>query len=52
MGETQRRVRRHNVPYWLAESDLRAIASATPRRLPNHGGAGALYVLLRKSQRD
>jgi DNA-nicking Smr family endonuclease len=51
MGEAQRGVLRHNVPHWLAEPDLRAIVLGYTQAAPNHGGTGALYVQLRKSQR-
>jgi DNA-nicking Smr family endonuclease len=52
MGENQRGVLRHNVPLWLAEPDLRAIVVGYTQAAPNHGGAGALYVQLRKGTRD
>jgi DNA-nicking Smr family endonuclease len=52
MGETQRGVLRHNVPVWLAEPDLRAVVLGYTQAAPQHGGAGALYVQLRKSGRD
>jgi DNA-nicking Smr family endonuclease len=48
MGEAQRGVLRHNVPHWLSEPDLRAIVLGYTQAAPNHGGAGALYVQLRK----
>ena len=38
------------VPRWLDEPDLRrAVLAIAPARRPQHGGAGALYVLLRRS---
>jgi DNA-nicking Smr family endonuclease len=52
MGEAQRGVLRHNVPHWLSEPDLRAIVLGYTQAAPNHGGAGALYVQLRKGSRD
>ena len=51
MGEAQRGVLRHNVPHWLSEPDLRAIVLGYTEAAPNHGGAGALYVQLRKGSR-
>ena len=39
---------RHMVPRWLAEPEVRErLIAYTPARL-EHGGAGALYVLLRR----
>jgi len=52
MGGAQRGVLRQNVPHWLAEPDLRAIVLGYTQAAPHHGGAGALYVKLRKSERD
>jgi DNA-nicking Smr family endonuclease len=52
MGEAQRGVLRSNVPLWLAEPDLRAIVLGYTQAAPKHGGAGALYVQLRKTARD
>jgi DNA-nicking Smr family endonuclease len=52
MGEAQRGVLRQNVPHWLSEPDLRAMVLGYTQAAPNHGGAGALYVQLRKSARD
>ena len=52
MGEAQRGVLRHNVPLWLAEPDLRAVVLGYTQAAPHHGGAGALYVQLRKAARD
>lgn len=47
----ERGVLRKNVPMWLAESELRAVVvSFTTAAIP-HGGEGALYVQLRKSDR-
>jgi DNA-nicking Smr family endonuclease len=51
MGEAQRGVLRSNVPLWLAEPDLRAIVLGYTQAAPQHGGAGALYVQLRKTAR-
>jgi DNA-nicking Smr family endonuclease len=49
MGERQRGVLRRNVPLWLGEPDLRAIVSSFTEASARHGGAGALYVQLRKA---
>jgi DNA-nicking Smr family endonuclease len=50
-GERQRGVLRRNVPHWLGEPELRVIVlSFTPAGV-RHGGAGALYVQLRKGGR-
>jgi len=38
------------VPGWLAESDLRAVVVSYTEASPRHGGAGALYVQLRKAR--
>jgi DNA-nicking Smr family endonuclease len=37
------------VPRWLEEPDLRAVVLSYTQAGPRHGGAGALYVRLRKS---
>jgi DNA-nicking Smr family endonuclease len=49
-GERQRGVIRRNVPHWLEEPDLRAVVSSYTQASPRHGGAGALYVQLRKAR--
>jgi DNA-nicking Smr family endonuclease len=51
IGERQRGVLRRNVPHWLEEADLRAVVLRYAQAGPRHGGAGALYVQLRKSAR-
>jgi DNA-nicking Smr family endonuclease len=51
-GERQRGVIRRNVPLWLEEPDLRAIVVSYTQAGPRHGGAGALYVQLRRGRRD
>ena len=48
MGERQRGVIRRSVPHWLEEPDLRAVVLSYTQAGPRHGGAGALYVQLRK----
>ena len=52
LGEAQRGVLRRNVPLWLAEPDLRAVVLGYTEAAIRHGGAGALYVQLRKAARD
>jgi DNA-nicking Smr family endonuclease len=51
IGERQRGVLRRNVPLWLAEPDLRAIVLGFTEASVRHGGAGALYVQLRKGSK-
>jgi DNA-nicking Smr family endonuclease len=51
-GERQRGVLRRNVPHWLAEPELRAIVLSVTQAGVRHGGAGALYVQLRKGTRS
>jgi hypothetical protein len=41
-------VLRSSVPRWLDESELRQQIQAVAAARPRHGGAGALYVLLRR----
>lgn len=41
---------RASVPEWLAESSLRGIILKTAPARPQHGGDGALYVLLRRQR--
>jgi DNA-nicking Smr family endonuclease len=50
MGERQRGVIRRSVPHWLEEPDLRAVVLSYIQAYPRHGGAGALYVQLRKAR--
>jgi DNA-nicking Smr family endonuclease len=49
-GERQRGVLRRNVPHWLGEPELRAIVLSFTQAGVRHGGAGALYVQLRKGR--
>ena len=44
-------VLRRSVPRWLAEPDCRGSILATAPAQPKDGGAGALYVLLRRRRR-
>ena len=41
-------VLRRNAPHWLREPDMRAIVLGFEEAGPAHGGAGALYVRLRR----
>ena len=50
-GERQRGVLRRNVPHWLEEPELRPIVLSFTQAGVRHGGAGALYVQLRKGSR-
>jgi DNA-nicking Smr family endonuclease len=52
MGEPQRGVLRRNVPLWLEASDLRDVVLGFGIAAPHHGGAGALYVQLRKPRQE
>jgi len=38
------------VPRWLNEAGLRPYLLAIHRARPNHGGDGALYVLLKRKR--
>ena len=49
MDERQRGVLRRSVPHWLEQAELRAVVLSYTEAGPRHGGAGALYVQLRKS---
>jgi DNA-nicking Smr family endonuclease len=44
-------VLRRLVPHWLRESDLRSTVLGFEEAGPGHGGAGALYVRLRRRDR-
>ena len=48
MPERERGVLRRNVPRWLNDVGLRDKVLSVSEAQPRHGGAGALYVLLRK----
>ncbi|MBC6416635.1 MAG: Smr/MutS family protein [Rhodospirillales bacterium] len=47
-GRAESGVLRRAVPLWLNDADLRPIVLAISPAQPNHGGQGALYVLLRR----
>jgi DNA-nicking Smr family endonuclease len=51
LGERQRGVLRRSVPHWLEEPDLRSIVLSYTQAGARHGGAGALYVQLRRTAR-
>jgi DNA-nicking Smr family endonuclease len=42
---------RRKLPEWLAEEDLRALVAGYQPAHPRHGGGGAFYVRLRRSER-
>ena len=48
-GEGQGVLRR-KVPLWLAEDNMRSVVLRSHAAQPEHGGAGALYVLLRRKR--
>lgn len=43
---------REELPIWMTREPLRRVVLAFCTALPKHGGAGALYVLLRKFRKD
>jgi len=45
-------VLRRYAPEWLAAPDLRAIVAGVAEAPRRHGGAGALYVALKRKTRD
>jgi DNA-nicking Smr family endonuclease len=51
-GNAPRGILRRNVPFWLAEPELRAIVVGFTSAAIRHGGEGALYVQLRKRRED
>ncbi len=51
-GNAPRGVLRRNVPFWLAEPELRSIVVGFTSAAIRHGGEGALYVQLRKRRED
>jgi DNA-nicking Smr family endonuclease len=46
--ESERGVLRRMVPHWLASPTLRGVVIGFEEAAPNHGGAGALYVRIRR----
>jgi DNA-nicking Smr family endonuclease len=51
VGGRQRGVLKRSVPNWLEAPDLRAIVLSYAQASARHGGAGALYVQLRRPAR-
>jgi len=49
-GERRRGVLRRNLPQWLAEPEFREMVSSFTQAGARHGGAGALYVQLRRGR--
>jgi DNA-nicking Smr family endonuclease len=49
LDERPRGVLRRSVPQWLAEPDLRALVLSFAEASARHGGAGAIYVRLRRA---
>ena len=47
---TRRGLLRHNVPMWLTSGALRPLVLQVTEAHQRHGGAGALYVYLRRSR--
>jgi DNA-nicking Smr family endonuclease len=50
-GDGERGVLRRQVPHWLRLPDMRSIVLGFENAGPRHGGAGALYVRLRRGGR-
>jgi len=50
MPERERGILRRAVPRWLNEPDLRPLVLGFAQAQPPHGGAGALYVLLKRQR--
>ena len=51
MGEEEPGVLKRNLPRWLAMPPLADKVLAIRPALPQHGGEGAFYVLLRRERR-
>lgn len=49
-GEAPGGVLRQRVPHWLQEDIFRALIISVSQALPQDGGVGALYVLIRKQE--
>jgi DNA-nicking Smr family endonuclease len=47
-----RSVLKHEVQRWLTRDPLRRVVLAFVTAMPRHGGAGAIYVLLRKYKKN
>jgi len=50
VGERRRGVLRRNLPQWLKEPEFREMVSSFTQAGVRHGGAGALYVQLRRGR--
>jgi DNA-nicking Smr family endonuclease len=50
MPDRERGILRRAVPRWLNEPDLRPLILSFAQAQPAHGGAGAVYVLLRRKR--
>jgi DNA-nicking Smr family endonuclease len=50
MPDRERGILRRAVPRWLNEPDLRPLILGFAQAQPAHGGAGAVYVLLRRKR--
>jgi DNA-nicking Smr family endonuclease len=50
-GAPERGVLKRLVPKWLAETELGALVTGYSTAKARHGGAGALYVRLRRVRR-
>jgi DNA-nicking Smr family endonuclease len=50
MPDRERGILRRAVPRWLNEPDLRPLILGFAQAQPTHGGAGAVYVLLRRKR--
>jgi DNA-nicking Smr family endonuclease len=48
LGQNGPGVLKSSVPRWLEEPELRRLILATAPAQPHHGGAGAIYLLLRR----
>jgi DNA-nicking Smr family endonuclease len=47
-GVSGRGALKHEVPHWLALAEFRALVVGFEEAAINHGGAGALYVRIRR----
>jgi DNA-nicking Smr family endonuclease len=50
-GDQERGVLRREVPHWLSLPEFRALVIGFEEAAPSHGGAGALYVRIRRARR-
>jgi DNA-nicking Smr family endonuclease len=47
-ADGERGVLKRQVPLWLAQPEFRALVIGFEEAAPSHGGAGALYVRVRR----